>query len=379
MQLNLQTFTSLVSSMNTRVQSSVSSIQAYVDTSVGSIVNALNEASAASALWLQYIALQVLSATRLSTSNGDDVTTFISDFELTRLASSVSNGNITLLRNSTITSASVPVGAQVRTGDASQSFYIAGNSASPYWSASVGTGGGYIVPVGVGSIDVPIVAVTPGAAGNVATGAISLVAGIAGISACTNAAPMSGGIDTETDTAVKKRFPLYIASLSKATKSSIEYAISTVQQNLSYTIQTNVDAIGNFAPGQFLIRVDDGSGAPPSSLISSVYTAVNNVKALCEYPTVLPPILTPVNVSLSFSVDSTGTKSLLISSVNNAVVNYIKQLGVNGGLSITRIAYTVYSVDPSINNVTEISINGGPGDLLPPVGGVLKPNIVVVS
>ena len=67
MQLQLQTFTSLVSSAAAAVQGAASQL---VDLTVGSVLRAVLEANASLALWLQWLILQVLRTTRAATSQG---------------------------------------------------------------------------------------------------------------------------------------------------------------------------------------------------------------------------------------------------------------------------------------------------------------------
>jgi hypothetical protein len=68
--LQTYTFTELVSNIATAVQGSAS---ALLDFTVGSVLRAIAEATAAVVLWLQAIILQVLTLTRASTSVGSDL------------------------------------------------------------------------------------------------------------------------------------------------------------------------------------------------------------------------------------------------------------------------------------------------------------------
>ena len=52
--------------------------------SPGSVTLALLEASSSIALWLQALVVQVWQGTRLATSTGTDVDSFLADFTLTR-------------------------------------------------------------------------------------------------------------------------------------------------------------------------------------------------------------------------------------------------------------------------------------------------------
>ena len=54
-----------------------------------------------------------------------------------------------------------------------------------------------------------------------------------GIDSVTNASGTQNGIDAEPDAAFRVRFVDFIASRSRATLSSIGYAVSSIQQGLS--------------------------------------------------------------------------------------------------------------------------------------------------
>ena len=67
MQLQLQSFASLVGSASAAVQGSARQL---VDLTVGSTLRALLEASASIALWVQWLIVQVLQTTRAGTAEG---------------------------------------------------------------------------------------------------------------------------------------------------------------------------------------------------------------------------------------------------------------------------------------------------------------------
>ena len=130
-------------------------------------------------------------------------------------------------------------------------------------------------------MQVPVVAIANGTQGNVQPGAVSLLAtAIPGIDTVTNEAAFQNGIDAETDEAFRVRFRNFIASRSRATPLAIGYAISSIQQGLQYTIQENTDGAGSSRTGNFVITVDDGSGAPSASLLSTITAAVDAVRPI---------------------------------------------------------------------------------------------------
>ncbi len=330
-----------------------------LDLSVGSPARAALNAS--SGLWSvqQANVYRLLKVSRLATSTGADVDSFIADLNGPARDPSVSaNGVVTLARFSPTSPATVPVGATVRTGDGSQTYSVTADPTNPLWSAAVVPSGGYVLPAGTASVDVPLTALTPGTAGNAIAGAISLAGqDLPGIDTVNNAAALVDGLDGETDAAYKIRFVGYIASLAKATVAACLYAVTTVQDGLSATLAENVDEQGNWRPGHFVVTADDGSGHPPSALLSSIYAAVDLVRPVGSTFSVQPPTVLSVSVALTITVGPGGVKANLIGPVGTAVTAYVDGLPAGGILSVTRIAAAAYAVDPSIANVSGISIS----------------------
>ena len=78
------------------VRNTVTAVQslatALINLTIGSVLRAIIEANAAVILWLQGLITYVLTLTRLATSSGSDVDTFIADFGFFRLPASDASG-----------------------------------------------------------------------------------------------------------------------------------------------------------------------------------------------------------------------------------------------------------------------------------------------
>jgi uncharacterized phage protein gp47/JayE len=374
MQLSLQNFTTLVQNMAAAVQSAANQL---LDLTVGSTLRAILEANASLALWLQWLILQVLQTTRAATSTGSDLDTWMADFSLARLPAVPASGIVTFSRFTPLAPALVPVGAAVRTADGSQVFSVVASPASSSYSAEQN---GYALGPGIAALDVPVVAQTAGAAGNVQVGAISLLSSaLPGVDSVANVAPIQNGMDAETDAAFRARFQNFIASRSRATPLSIGYAITSIQQGLEYTIQENVDAAGNAMMGNFVVTVDDGSGAPSAALLASIASAVDSVRPVGSTFLVRAPTIVKVDVSLSISVANGADRAQVINSVSNAVMALIDGLPIGATLPLTRLAQVAYTANPGVINVTNLRANGSPSDVIPPTYGVVKAGLVAVN
>lgn len=311
--------------------------------------------------FLQYLDLLVLARSRLSTSTGADVDSFVEDFFMERLAGNPSSGNVTLSRFTTTFTRFIRPGWQVRTTDGSVTFTIAADETHSAWNASIGE---YQMLPGVASISVPVVCDTAGALGNVQAGTITLLAGnYFGIDAVTNAAKFSNGYDAEPDDRVKARFAEYMPTRSKATEPAIRYEVSRVQQGLSYNVRGNTDTSGAFRPGFFTVVVDDGTGAPSADLLSRVSNAVESVRGFTiDWAVVAPAVLT-ANVAVAFDAAPGFVKNQVSPEVSDAIDAYFAGLGVGDRLSIFRLAQVIQDEVPGVGRISSLLVNNASADV----------------
>lgn len=374
MQLQLQNFTTLVANAAAAVQGSARQL---LDLTVGSTLRAILEANAALALWMQWLILQVLATTRAGTSNGTDLDSWMADFSLTRLTASPASGQATFSRFTPTQQALIQAGITIRTSDGTQSFTVATDPSNPAWNAVLL---GYTLGAGIAAVTLPIAAVTPGSIGDVQAGAISLLAtAIPGVDQVSNAAPLTGGLDAESDPALRLRFGSYLASRARATSLAIGNAILSVQQGLSYTLQENVAPDGSQRMGSFVVTIDDGSGAPPASLVAGVARAVEQMRPIGSLYAVQAPSVIRANVSMSIFTQSGVIHTTVAANVVQAITNALNQMPIGGSLSYTRLSQLAYATDPDVTNVTAVILNGGNADLIPFASGLIKAGLVQVN
>ncbi|WP_158746087.1 baseplate J/gp47 family protein [Acidisphaera sp. L21] len=372
MQLELQDFTTLVRNMAAGVQGSA---RVLVDLTTGSVLRAILEANASLALWLQWLIVQVLAATRAATSNGADLDTWVADFGLARLPGQAAATTLVFSRITPGFPATIPVGAQVKTGDNTVTFTVLADPANPDFSATTNS---YAVVPSVTAIAISAAATTSGVIGNVQAGAISLLASaMPGIDAVTNPAAAAGGLDAEPDAALRVRFGNFIDSRSRATPRAIAFAIQSLQQGIGFVLAENTDPSGATRPGFFTVTIDDGSGSPPSTLIALVAAAIDAVRPVGTQFAIQPPQPIAANVSITITTPTVNHAAAQL-AVSNAITNYISTLPIGVPLRTSRLAALAYAADPSISNVSLLTINGG-NDLVPSATGVVKPGTIAVN
>jgi uncharacterized phage protein gp47/JayE len=326
---------------------------------------------------LQWLIVQVLATTRLATSQGADCDSFGADFGFTRLPAVAASGMVTFARFSPSIAALVPEGSDVSIAANSQIFTVVADAGNAAYDAGLG---GYVMAAGVGSVTVPVVAVVAGAAGNVQPGAIGLISSaIAGVDTVTNALVLAGGADAESDTAFKARFGNYLASLSRATDIAIGSAVAAIQQGLSYVITENVDQAGAVQMGHFVVTVDDGSGSPGTSLLSTVAQAVEAVRPVGTSFAVQGPVVLTANVAASLTTQAGASHDAAVAAVVAAIETYIAGLSVGATLSYTRLAQLAFGASSAVTNVSSLLLNGATADLVPGLFGAVRAGTVAVS
>lgn len=374
MALNIKSFSTLVTDQVTAIQARAANL---VDLSIGSLLRAIVESNSGVVLWLQQLIVNLLVITRAATCSGSDLDTWFADFGFTREPATFATGTVTFSRFTATNAALIPVGAQVTTNDGTKTYNVTADTGNAAYDASQN---GYIIAAGITSIDAPVQAVVAGSAGNASAGTVTTIVGsISGVDTVNNANAFANGSDAESDDNARARFRLWISSLSKATLAAIEYAIASVQQGISYKVVENQTYAGTTQYGYFYAVVDDGSGSPSSTFLSSVYSAIDAVRGFTISFNVFGPTVVTANIAMTITTDPSATHGDIVALVNTAITDYIATLTLGQTLPITKLSAVAYSASTYVTNVTNITINGSSSDLTATVQQVIRAGTVVVS
>ena len=374
MAITLLSHAKIVQTMGASMQAASPSL---LNLAVGSVLRAIIEAFSGVALWLQWLVLQVMQMARATTSVGTDLDSWMADYSFTRQAAVAAAGTVTFARFTNTASAFVAAGTIVKTADGLQSFTVIADTTNGAWNAGLNS---YALAIGITSINAPVVAVTAGSAGNAQAATITLIsAAIPGVDTVTNASAFTSGIDAETDTAFRARFLNYIGSLSRATKTAVGYAISTVQQGLTYTILENSTAALVYQPGNFVVTVDNGTGAPGSTILTNVTTAVDAYRPIGSTFIVQGPSVVTAAVAFTVAVATGYIKANMTAGIGAAVTAYINSLPMGSALAYSRIAQVVYDSMAGITNVTGVLVNSATADLGGGSSQVVRAGTISVS
>jgi len=370
--LTTKTFAQLVSDQVTAIQGAARTL---IDFTIGSILRSIVESNSAVALWVQGLILQLLATTRAATSTGKDLDDWAADFNFFRLVAVAASGQVVFSRFTATQAAFIPVGTQIQTSDASpETFAVIADTTNANWNAA---SNGYNVPAGTVSVSVPVLATVAGAIGNVLAGQCNvLTSSIPGVDTVANAVAFVNGANAEADGAFRTRFVAYISSLSKATKSAIATAITSVQSGVSYTLNENVDYSGAVKFGYFFVVVDDGSGTPSSGFLASISNAIDTVRGFTINFGVFAPALVTANVSMTVASIYHASDAALAQSAINA---YIAALGIGVTLPYSRLAQIAYDASPTITNVTAVTLNSVTADLTATSKQRIMPGTITVN
>ncbi|GBR19954.1 baseplate J/gp47 family protein [Asaia spathodeae] len=367
MALSLRSFSTTVSAAVTAAQGASSSL---LDLAVGTPGRAILESASGLGLWLQSVALQILTRNRLSTSQGEDVDSFIADFGLTREPGVAATGNIVFSSFSpTTASATIPVGALVLTV-ANVSYAVVADSTNPAWNNAAN---GYIRPAGVQSLTLPVQCTQTGTAGNASAGAICLLGtAVSGIDTVTNPAAFTNGGDGQTDAAVRAGFVTWLNSLNRATLSAIESAVEAIATNIMVQGVENADTAGNFLPGNIVLYVDDGSGAVSDALIAQAYSVANEYRASPVSIQVVRPKVSNPTVSMTLTLAPNSNAAAVQALITTAISTYFNGLDIGQGAVYSRLSVLAYGASPSVTSISNLLLNGQTADIAGVTGVALR-------
>lgn len=358
MSLPVKSATQLVNDQTAAMQSAAGQT---LDFAIGSILRAVVESNMGNSLWLQAMVTALLAVTRLSSSSGTDVDTFIGDFGLSRIPAVAATGSVIFSRFTATNSATIPVVTLVSSVANGVSYAVIVDTNNPYYHADLNA---YVIPALTSSISVPVQATTAGANTNVLSNQITTINSVlVNVDSVTNPDPFTNGKDQESDDSVKRRFVLYLASLFRATKQALEFAVELVPEVKKYIIIENKDINDVTYYGYFFIIIDDGTGNASSGLISRVSASVENYRGLTIAYSVFPPVQFPISIVAHVHTDGTVADSVVHDQVVAAYQAFISAQDFRALFAYSRVPAIAYGANSTITDVTNYTLNGGTSDI----------------
>lgn len=354
-----------------------------LDFSVGTVLLSFAQSFAAIGMWLQALSLSILGLTRFSTSYGPDADSWGADFSYTRIPGFAPTGQVTFSRANTAQQAVILVGVQVQSADGSHVFNIVADPTNITGNFSVPLNG-YVIPVGQPSTAALIQCTVASSLGNCSANVLTqLTSVIPYVDNVTNLAPITNGLNPETDAAFKLRFSGYLQNLSKATKAAIGYAVSQANAPFVtyYSLTENVDYTTGLARlGYFFVVADDGTGTPSAGFLSNVQAAVESSRGLTIGYTVNAPSIVLANFSVTVTTAPGFVHATVTAAIAAAVTALINTTNVGATLSYASLIQACFTAIPgSVLTVTSVTLNGSTIDVPSTNKQVIRAGAVTVS
>lgn len=360
--MNTKGFSTLVTEIAKATQATSAGL---LDFTIGSVLRASAEAFAQVVLWLQALILELVAAIRASTSTGDDLDSWMADFNLTRLTAVAASGNLKFSRDDTTGTGTAPVGGLVALSGGTVQYKIIADSSNSYYSSDDDA---YICPAGTESITIPGECSVTGEDGNADADTITLIASstITGFDTVTNPSAFTGGVDEETDADFRTRFIEYLGGLASANDDACEAAIESVLTGIRYKIVKG-KAYSSLADkmGYFFVICCNAAGVTSDSLLTEVSDALEDVVAEGIQYGVYAPTSVSVSYSMTLTVSPVSQADAAISAAETAINSYINTLDLGEQtIALSRLSKVAYDSNDYIDMITDIQINGASEDLV---------------
>lgn len=263
---------------------------------------------------------------------------------LTRLAATKATGTVTITGSAGTV---IPAG----------SLFASGAGVQYQTTAEVTIGPG-------GTVDAPIEAVEAGSAGNVPASTItSIPISIAGVSQVTNAAPTTGGTDTETDAALVAR--LLEKVRRPATSGNAAHYLQWAKE-VNGVGDARVLPLWN-GPGTVKVVVIDGSKQPASAeIVSSVASHIENVRPIGAAVTVESAAGIYIDVAATLTLDTGAVLADIQAAFESSLDEYLKKIAFQQSYVSYAVIGSLLLDTPGVLDYSGLTVNGGTANI--PVG-----------
>lgn len=342
----------------------------------GSAIKAIFFAIVLTVMWLQSLIRKTYLFARAATCFGDDLDSWMNDFNFPRLPAQSATGQVRLfLTNTSVSPTSIPVtGTVVQTLDGTIQYQlIPDTTLSAYDPVS----NAYIIPANQLFCDAAVQATVIGSVDNVQAGALVQFTAPSNANSVINLDPILTGEDKESDAEYKARFIVDINSRSKATRMAILSAIVNTQQGMQAVLIENVDSILQPERGNFLAVINPASGVTNSALLAKTYQRIDAARGFCIGFGLIGALQNSVSIALAVRTDpNAASQAAILVAVKNAILDYVELLPVGASLTIAGLVFVAMGVpgvvDVQLTPTQSPKINGQEADFLPSRIGVVR-------
>lgn len=280
----------------------------------------------------------VIKADGTASTFGEYLDRRVAEIGLTRKPSVKSTGQVTFTGPNGTT---IPAGTEVATDGENPVYFV---------TTAAGT-------ITNGTVTVAAEAKVGGMNGNINGGAVKIVLGdLAGIVTGTNVAPFTGGVDTESDDDLLKR---YLDRVRKPATSGNANHYRQWALEIAGISDAKVYPIWN-GPGTVkVVLLDADKTAPDAAKVTEVTSYIESQRPVGATVTVVGATEVPINVSVKVTLKAGSTLSQAQTQITDGLRLYLKTLAfVDPVVRYSRIANVILDAD-AVLDYSNLTLNGG--------------------
>jgi hypothetical protein len=183
--------------------------------------------------------------------------------------------------------------------------------------------------------EVPVICTVPGRSGNVLAGTVVVMPQpVPGVEFVINEGDITNGVEAEEDYELRERARHALEFAGKATYSSIESAIKSVEGVRSLFIEDMPDNV----PGLVKVIVDGGS-------IDKIMSIIDDTRAAGIKVEIFRPKIVYINVSLTLILKKDAFPTVAVTEAEKQVRSYISTLGIGDDVLYSRLVEAIVSLE----------------------------------
>lgn len=207
-----------------------------------------------------------------------------------------------------------------------------------------------------GQVTVAVEAVVAGASGNVPAGAITVIpVSLPGVTAVTNAAPTTGGVDQESDSELLAR--LLDRVRNPATSGNAAH-YSQWAKEVAGIGDAKVIPLWNGAGTVKVVVIDTNKQPATPELVQDVADHIEEIRPIGATVTVVSASALTVDVAAALTLDPKYTISDVQGSIEAAIINYLKDIAFKQDyVSYAKIGSLILDT-PGVLDYANLTLNG---------------------
>jgi uncharacterized phage protein gp47/JayE len=183
-------------------------------------------------------------------------------------------------------------------------------------------------------VEVPVICTVSGRRGNVLAGTINVMPQpVAGVEYVINKGDITDGVEAEEDAELRERAKHALEFAGKATYSSLETAIKSVEGVKSILIEDMPENV----PGVVKVIVDGGD-------IDKIRSIIDDTRAAGIKVETFRPEIVYINVSLTLILEKGAVPTTAIIEAEKRIRSYISGLGIGSDVLYSRIIETIVGI-----------------------------------